>query len=114
MRRVPRVAAEDFGKPVVLEQLRRLELRAAEPMERRDESVAQETHGKGSLLDRPDRAAMVAVRVVRGIPGRERANAPTAEQIRLEEPRGDPLDAGRIQDPARQTVAGVGGDGADR
>ena len=45
------------------------------------EAVAQEADREGALLDRPDRAAMVAIRVVGRVLGRERADAPATKQI---------------------------------
>ena len=65
MRVVARVAGEHLGQAVELEQRRRLEHRTGEALEMSVEAEACEADRERRLLDRPHRAAMIAVRVVR-------------------------------------------------
>ena len=68
------MSREHLGQAVEIEQARGLELRAAEPLEVPVQAVAQEADREAAVLDGPDGAAVVTVRVVGGVPRGQRAH----------------------------------------
>ena len=77
------------------------------------EAVAQQPDGEAAVLDGPDRPAVVAVRVVRGVPVGERADAPAREQVGGEEARHRARHQGVVQDARGHAVPAVRSHGAD-
>ena len=76
-------------------------------------SVASQAEQDRGVLDGPHAAEVVAERVVRGIARRQRADAPAAEQVWLEQPAHEPRHVLVADDAGGQTVPGVRRHGAD-
>src|SRR5262249_31783190 len=104
---------EDLREAIELEQRGGVELRAADRLDRIRKTVPEESQGECAVLDRPDRAAVVAERVVSGILRRQRPDSPAGEKIRGKKPARDRRHERLVQDSCRETVAGIGSDGAD-
>src|SRR5688572_30818670 len=110
---VARMAAEDFRKAIVVEERRGLELGPSHPREMLAKPIAHEAEREGAVLDGPDRAAVIAVRVVRGMLRRECSDAPPAEEIGSDETIGGSHDESGVGDARRETVTGVRADRTD-
>src|SRR5207247_1950127 len=63
----PQMSGKQFREPVVIEEDGRVELRAAEAFEVIVQAVAHEGKRKRAVFDRPDRSAVITVRVVRRV-----------------------------------------------
>src|SRR5262245_28694548 len=101
------MSGEQLWKPVEIKQRRGVELRAAEAIHVIVQTVAQQAEREAAMLDRPHRSAVIAVRVVRGVTTRERAYAPPAEQILLEEAVGRTRHVLLVHDAGGKAVAGI-------
>src|SRR5207249_7685141 len=77
------------------------------------QSVTHESQCKTSLLYRPHRAAMVAVRVERWMLAGECAYSPTGEQLFRRQSARRRQNIILIHNAGSQAMPGVGGDGAD-
>src|SRR5512146_2487042 len=109
---VARVPRENFRQTYILKERGGLEEGAAQALHFAEQPEAYERLRKGSVLHRPDAAAMIGKRVERGMLGRERANPPSAEQVGLHQALGDGAGAIGRDDPRSQAVAGIGTDRA--
>src|SRR6056297_1720044 len=97
----------------MLEEGGGLELRAAELVEAVPEPVAHEREREGAVLDGPHAAAVVAIRIVRRVLGRERADAPAGPEVGLKEALDDALGALLRDDGRGEAVERVRGDRPD-
>src|SRR3954447_3324912 len=105
-------ARERLRKPVAREG-GRLQLRQRDPVRVVAKACARESQGDDCVVVRPDRADVVADRVVAAIVGRERADAPAREHRVRHELSGDDTRALRRNDPRPEQVPDVGGHGVD-
>src|SRR5207245_10780158 len=79
-----------------------------------DPAVAVQPGGGHHAVVRPDGAALIRVRVVRGMVFGKSSHAPTTEHVGPHEPlTGEPA-AARIEDAHPKAVPGIRDDGADR
>ena len=105
-------ARERLRKPVAREG-GRLQLRQGDPVRLVAEACPRESECDDCVVVRPDRADVVADRVVAAIVGRQRADAPAREHRVRHELTGDETCALLGNDPGPEQVPDVRGHGVD-
>src|SRR5438270_4333212 len=76
MIRVARMPTQTLRQTVIVEKIANLEHGARNPVQLINEPKAHHAHRKGSMLDRPDRAPMIAVRIAGCLEDRVRTPQP--------------------------------------
>ena len=99
-------AREDLGqRPVEIPS--RLEQRPRDPVDVSGMAAARQAPGAERRVVGPDRAVVVAERVVGGVPGRHRADPPARPELVAHQPARDRVDPLGRDDPAPEQVADV-------
>lgn len=109
---LPGVAGDHFRQPVAVAG-RGLDERGGHGCGFGVQAVPRQAEGDHGVVVRPDAAAVVGQRVVRGLARGERTDAPAGEEVGLQQPSADGLCVDVVEDAGPQQMAGVRGEGVD-
>ena len=106
--------AEQLGQAQVREPLRRFDQPAGQQVRAIGRAARLQTGGDQCVVMRPDRARVVADRVVADLARRERADPPAREHVRGEQALGHDRGSRVRDDAGPQRLARIRGDARDR
>ena len=110
---IARVTGEDLRQSLEIEQSGSLKHSARNLFHIIVQAVAHEAECEGAMFHRPNRAAVIAERIVGRMARRQGANAPAREHVFCHEAVGGPAYQLVIHDAAGNTVSRIGPDRPD-